>query len=162
MQSTKKAADSKGVIGSFAATLGLGGLAILLTKALGFKVTTDDLGAIKDNGEQIALQWTAWSGMVAGAVGLVGNWFRTTKIAFTGGEDTKSPLKSRGVMGNALAAAAAVAALYQAVNADSPAIKDLVANAQQSWEIIAPAVFALGGALQGIYGRWRAKQAVTL
>lgn len=154
----KSPLDSKGILGGLVSATGFGLLAMFASRFLGFDLTSDEIAAVVGDGQVLALSAPVWIGLVGALIGLVGNWARVARVSFTG--NGGRPWKSRGIMGNLVAAVSAVVVFVQAAALDADELKALLGDATKQWEITAPAAIALIGALKGLWGRYRATQPV--
>ncbi len=171
LTSRKNPLRSRGVIGGLVASGSFGVVAFLLNR-IGVPVSVDELKTIQDTGGAVllnveAFRETVWPAAIAvggGALTLIGNVWRRSKIAWSQYDSGKPALESRTVWGGITALVGSVAAVYQA-GADvwvtdieqAQALAEqgrlIVLRSREWWSVIAPSVVALCGVAVGVYGR---------
>ena len=156
----KKKKDSKGILGGLAALIGFGFAAKKLSQATGVEVSREEIETIVDQGKFIAAQSAVWIALAGTLVGLWGNWVRKYRVAFLPQDGEKPALASRGVWGNLAAFGAGAFAFVEAIGMDGDSLRVLIGDAKDNWQIVAPSVLGIYGAVLGFWGRYRADRPV--
>lgn len=159
LRGEKKPLQSSGIVAGLLNATGYGLLAMVVSRFLGVPISGEEVGEIVASAKVLAIEIPVWIGLAGALIGLWGQWSRKAKVAWKG--DGKKPWRSRGIVGNLVAAGAAATAFVQAIRLDADELQALLGDAAGQWQLTAPAAIALFAALKGIWARWQATKRIA-